>query len=249
MPHTIYVGTTLSKPRLYEFDDKRTLGTVASTESLYRPSLQAIKSCLGYSIAELCVTLFTVAVFVNSALIVISGTAFYVSEGGALSDDLYSLYAVFTRVISPAAGALFAVSLLFSGISAGIVATMAGQVVMEGAFPGVRVSPFARRLGTRCIAVVPALVVAVSVGKEGLSQALVGCNYVLAIGLIFVTFPLVFYTSTGKYMQVVVDDGTRTVNLRNSIVTAGFAYLIWLVVVFMDVATLVLIGLGVEEND
>lgn len=277
MPHAIYVGTSLSRSRLYDFDEKHGFESsrpTASTDSLYRPSLRAIKSCLSYSIAELCVTLFTVAVFVNSALIIISGAAFYKPGGDGVSDDLYDLFHVFSDVIGPAAGVLFAVSLLFSGVSAGIVATMAGQVVrsnsegrvglfvsgvvadadkwtgqvMEGALR-IRVSPFVRRLLTRCVAIVPALVVAVSVGKEGLSQALVACNYVLAIGLIFISFPLVYYTSTSKYMQVPNDEGTGMVSMRNNVVTAGVAYLIWFLVVFMDIATIVLIGLGLTDDD
>lgn len=255
MPHAIYMGTALSRSRLHDVDKKHSLNAggaasdsaMTSTESLYRPSLRAIKSCLSYSIAELCITLFIVAVFVNSALIIIAGASFY-TPGGDISDDIYSLYDLFSSSISPAAGILFAMSLLFSGISAGIVATMAGQVVMEGALQ-IRVSPFVRRLVTRCVAIIPALVVAVSVGQKGLSQTLVACNYVLSIGLIFVTFPLVYYTSRDKYMRVPTDDGTGTVSLRNSMVTTGVAYLIWVLVVFMDVATLVLIGLGLEDDD
>jgi metal iron transporter len=119
---------------------------------------------------------------------------------------------------------------------------------MEGALK-IRITPFVRRLVTRCVAIIPALVVAVSVGKEGLSQALVACNYVLAIGLIFITFPLVYYTNSSKYMQVRSDDGTETVSMRNNVVTAGVAYLIWFVVVFMDIATIVLIGMGLTDDD
>lgn len=127
MPHAIYVGTSQTRSRLRDFDMKHPLEN--SSDGLYRPSLHAIKSCLSYTIAELCVTLFIVAVFVNSALIIISGAAFYEPGGNDMSDDLYDLYEVFADVIGPAAGMLFAVSLLFSGVSAGIIATMAGQVV------------------------------------------------------------------------------------------------------------------------
>lgn len=132
MPHAIYVGTSLSRSRLYSFDEKHSVGgdsPTGSADGLYRPTLRAVKSCLSYSIAELCVTLFIVAVFVNSALIVISGASFYEPGGDGISDDLYDLYDVFSDVIGPAAGILFGVSLLFSGVSAGVVATMAGQVV------------------------------------------------------------------------------------------------------------------------
>ncbi|KAF3765930.1 natural resistance-associated macrophage protein [Cryphonectria parasitica EP155] len=248
MPHTIYLGTALSRSRLYNFDEKHNLiSPSVSSESLYRPSLQAIRSCLSYSVAELCITLGTVAVFTNSALVIISGAAFYGPGSDDLSDDIYSLHDLFSSVIAPAAGTLFAVSLLFSGVSAGIVATMAGQVVMEGALQ-IRVSPFVRRLTTRCVAIIPALVVAVSVGQDGLSQALVACNYILAIGLIFVTFPLVYYTSTARYMSVPSDEGTGLVSMSNNLATTTVAYLIWAAVVFMDLATVVLVGMGIEDD-
>lgn len=218
------------------------------TEGVYQPSLRAIRWCLSYSIAELCLILFTVAVSVNSALIVISGASFY-GPGGEASEDIYSLYDLFSAVISPAAGILLAVSLLFSGVSAGIVATMTGTVVMEGALQ-IQLSPFVRRLATRCVAIIPALIVAVAVGQPGMSQALVACNYILSIGLMVVTFPLVYYTSRDRYMEVPAEDASgAVVSFRNHVVTAGVAYLIVGGVVFMDVATLVLIGLGLQDAD
>ncbi|KAK3386973.1 putative vacuolar transport protein ESP1 [Podospora didyma] len=257
MPHALYVGTSLSRSRLYDFDAKHSLtpqeSPASSSSTLnYRPSLKAIKSCLHWSIAELTVTLFTVAVFVNSALVIISGAAFYNPEPDEddepVSDDLYDLYGLFNDTISPVAGIMFAVSLLFSGISAGIVATMAGQVVMEGAL-NIRLSPFLRRLITRCVAIIPALIIAVSVGQDGLSRALVACNYLLAIALIPITFPLIYYTGRTKMMQVPSDDGTTMVNLKNNILVASIAWLLWLLVVVMDIATVVLAGLGVTAAD
>ncbi|KAK4242159.1 natural resistance-associated macrophage protein-domain-containing protein [Achaetomium macrosporum] len=264
MPHALYVGTALSRARLYDYDAKHSPGVVpspsSSTSSLstYRPSLRAIRSCLRYSIAELSVTLFVVAVFVNSALLIIAGAAFYSPspspDSEEVSDDLYDLYTLFSTAVSPAAAVLFAVSLLFSGVSAGVVSTIAGQIVMEGALD-LRISPFLRRLVTRCVAIVPALVIALAVGRDGLSKALVACNYLLGIALIPITFPLIWYTGRGKCMRVPVDgdgDGamaTGVVDMRNNWLTAGVAWLLWLLVVVMDVATVVLVGLGITEAD
>ncbi|KAK4040578.1 natural resistance-associated macrophage protein-domain-containing protein [Parachaetomium inaequale] len=277
MPHALYVGTALSRSRLHDYDAKHTAisqshSPTASTSTLqgpasYRPSLRAIRACLRYSIAELCVTLFTVAVFVNSALVIIAGTAFYHDPSSAseeeeeVSSDLYTLHALFRTTISPASGTLFATSLLFSGISAGVVSTVAGQIVMEGAL-NLRISPFLRRLLTRCVAIVPALVIALAVGKDGLSRALVACNYLLAIALVPITFPLVWYTGRAGCMSVPVGDGDDgdgdgeggeggevVVDMKNHWVTAGVAWLLWLLVVVMDVATVVLVGLGVTEDD
>ncbi|KAK5660825.1 hypothetical protein OQA88_12195 [Cercophora sp. LCS_1] len=265
MPHALYVGTALSRTRLHDYDSKsdvvvsnNTPETSTETLAPYRPSLGAIKACMGYAIAELTVTLFTVAVFVNSALVIIAGSAFYHASDGdgdgdgddetEISSDLYDLFHLFSETIAPVAGILFAVSLLFSGVSAGIVSTMAGQIVMEGAF-NIRVSPFLRRLITRCVAIIPALIIAVSVGQEGLSKALVACNYLLAIALIPITFPLVFFTGWSKVMKVPGDEGTGMVDLKNGIAVAVIAWLLWVLVVVMDVATIVLVGLGITEDD
>jgi metal iron transporter len=169
---------------------------------IYRPSLSAIKACMSYSIAELCITLFVVAVFVNSAIVIISASAFGDDDADA---DLPGMYALFVSSISQASGTVFALALLFSGISSGIVATLAGQLVCEGALNW-RMSPFLRRLLTRSLAIIPGIIIAGAEGQQGLTAALVGCNVVLSISLIFLTFPLVLYTSSHKYMRVQVED-------------------------------------------
>ncbi len=249
MPHAFYVGTSLSRTRLEDYDVKNGLArpedecsTTNNTIVTYRPSLGAIKSCLSYSVAELCITLFCIAIFVNSALVIIAGSAFYNNpDTDGSIEDLYNL---FSTTISPIAAVLFAVSLLFSGVSAGIVATMAGNIVMEGAL-NIRVSPFLRRLITRCVAIIPAFIIAVSVGEDGLAQALVGCNYVLSIGLVFITFPVIWFTCGNKYMSVTLDDGLGTVSMKNHWFNSICAWLIWLLVMVMDIATIVLLGLGI----
>jgi metal iron transporter len=94
---------------------------------LYKPTLSAIKSCMSMTIAELCITLFIVSIFVNSAILIVAAAS--LSE--AASDaDLPGMYRLFVQTIGQGAGTMFALALLFSGISAGIVATMAGQYVL-----------------------------------------------------------------------------------------------------------------------
>lgn len=254
MPHTFYLGSALSKARLYDYDHKsdiapRTASPASSTEWLaYRPSFGAVKACYNYSIAELCVTLGVVSIFTNSALVVISGAAFYNGDPNtvniASNGDIYDLYNLFRQIVAPAAGVVFAVSLLFSGISAGIAATIAGQVVMEGALR-IRISPFLRRLLTRTIAIIPALIIAVSVGRVGMANALIACNYILSIALLFVSFPLVWYTCFDKYMKIPSEDYTGHISMKNNIVTASVAWLLWLLVAVMDIASVVLAGLGI----
>jgi metal iron transporter len=273
MPHSIYLGSGLVQARMCAFDrsiDKYHEALASNSKysiTLYRPSLSAIKSCLSYSIAELCITLFIVAVFVNSAILIIAAATF---TDDAANADLYGMYDLFVSTISQASGTLFAVGLLFSGIGAGIVATLAGQLVCEGALNW-RMSPFLRRLLTRSLAVIPGIVVAAVGGREGLATALNRCNVVMSVALIFVTFPLVWYTSFHKYMRVRVDDGERpvgvidgildrdteradeqntegTVSLANNWATTVIAFFIWFVIAGMNVALLVFLGLGLSGD-
>lgn len=267
MPHTIYLGTGLAQPRLREFDvrndtyketfpDKHT-----PTRKLYKPSLSAIKACMSYSIAELIITLFVISIFVNSAILIIA--AAFLSEE-AEDADLWGMYNLFQDSISQAAATIFALSLLFSGISAGIVATMAGQMVFEGAFNWT-IRPFYRRLITRSIALIPGIIIAAAKGRNGVTAALNGCNVVLSVALIFLTFPLIWFTSFKKYMSVETEqaasaetlaegdvEGERAVekvSLANNLPTTLAGFLIWFIIAFMNVATLTLLGLGIVEAD
>jgi len=247
MPHALYVGSSISQPRLLDYDTKHHITTYQQGHTpidiFYRPSLRAIKSTLSYATWDLCLTVFVIGLFVNSAPEILSGAAF--SQDGDFT-DLYSLYQLFQTGISQLAATMFAVGFLFSGIAAGIVSTMAGQTVMEGAFQ-IKINPFARRLITRCIAIIPALIVTVSVGQAGLSNALTAVNYILSIGLIFVTLPVVWYVTHDKYMSVPNDEGTGDVSFKLGLVGLFFAWFIWGIVIITDVATIVLLGLGLTD--
>jgi metal iron transporter len=247
MPHALYVGSAIAQPRLLEYDTKYHITTFqqgqAPIDVFYRPSLRAIKSTLRYATWELCLTIFVIGLFVNSAPEIYAAAAF--SQEGDFT-DLYDLYSLFQTDINQLAATMFAVAFLFSGIAAGIVSTMAGQVVVEGAFQ-IKINPFARRLITRCIAIIPALIVCVSVGEEGISKALTAVNYVLAIGLIFVLLPVVWYVTHDKYMGVPNDEGTETVSLKLGLTGTIFAWAVWALVIVTDVATIVLLGLGLSD--
>lgn len=105
---------------------------------LYRPSLSAVKSCMKYSIAELCITLFVVAIFVNSSILIIAASS--LSEA-AQDADLFGMYNLFVSSISQVAGTMFGFALLFSGISAGIVAPWQGNLSLRVPSIG-RYAPF-----------------------------------------------------------------------------------------------------------
>lgn len=275
MPHALYLGSGLVQARMRDFDHAYLTyhSTLPSQNCkfaipLYRPTLSAISSCMSWSIVELCITLFIVTVFVNAAILIVAASRFY---SNSIEATLPGMYDLFVTTIGHASGTIFALSLLFSGLSSGIVATMAGQLVCEGALNW-RIHPFLRRLLTRCIACIPALIIAASTGQGGLAAALNACNVVLSVALIFLTFPLIWYTSCHRYMRVDVDDGRErvgvvggilsydvardleareegTVSLANNWGTTVGAFFIWGVIFFLNVALLTLLALGMGGEE
>ncbi|KAF5642415.1 manganese transporter [Fusarium tjaetaba] len=269
MPHSLYLGSGIVQPRLREYDVKRGLvpprpspsstGNQVSEKTYYIPSLEAIQSSLKTSIAELAIALFTFALFVNSAILIVAGASLYGNQD-AVDADIFSIHDLLASSISPAAGILFALALLLSGITAGIVCTIAGQVVSEGAL-NVKMRPWLRRLMTRSISITPSIIIAGAVGRSGLNAALNGSQVALSIVLPFVTAPLIYFTSRNKFMTVrsgparlhvegqsTLMTGQRNdeddVKMRNAWYTTAIAVVIWLIIAIMNVANLVLLGKG-----
>lgn len=256
MPHSLYLGSGIVQPRLRHFDINA--GIYATRENLnsdrkpiYRPSIAAIRSCLTYSTVEVGLSLVTFALFVNSAILVVAGASLS-SNTDAEDADLFGIYRLLSKTLAPAAGTIFALALLMSGTSAGIVATMAGQMLSEGALNWT-IAPWLRRLLTRAISITPSIIIAAAVGKKGLSDALNGTQVALSVVLPFVSAPLIYFTCRNKYMVVAgsevtgsedEDQAVETVKMRNHWLVSIFAVLIWLVVAIMNVALLVLVGLG-----
>ncbi|RFU77178.1 transporter smf2 [Trichoderma arundinaceum] len=268
MPHSLYLGSGIVKPRLREYDQKHGLmpqepvSAASSTidesydKILYIPSLAAIKHSLKYSITELALSLFTFALFVNSAILIVAGASLY-GNPDALTADIFGIHRLLSSSISSGAGTIFALALLLSGISAGIVCTIAGQMVSEGALRW-KVKPWLRRLITRSISITPSIIIAGAVGQKGLDTALNASQVVLSTVLPFVTFPLIYFTARTRYMmvqpggarlhvesredgQAIVSTGT---DMSNGWVLIIISALVWLLIAVMNVANLVLLGLG-----
>ncbi|KAF6803145.1 transporter protein smf2 [Colletotrichum musicola] len=268
MPHSLYLGSGIVQPRLREYDAKHNLmpsgmdgadyGSI--DKGYYVPSIKAVKHSLRVSIAELSISLFTFALFVNSAILIVAGVALY-GNTDASEADIFSIHELLTASISPAAGTIFALALLLSGISAGVVCTIAGQMVSEGSLNW-KMRPWLRRLLTRSISIVPSVVIAGAVGRRGVSQALDASQVVLSVVLPFITAPLIYFTCRNKYMTIrtggarfrtVSDDESSPlttgragddVKMANSWYTAALAVLIWLIMAVMNVSNLVLLGRG-----
>lgn len=207
MPHSLFLGSALVQPRLREFDIKNKFLVEDKAKSndenyySYKPSYKAIKYSYKYSIIELAVTLFTFALFVNSAILIVSGSLLYVNGETNVDADLYSIYDLLSSSIAPAIGTLFMCALLASGQSAGIVCTMAGQIVCEGHIKW-SLTPWIRRIVTRLISIIPCLIVSLCIGKSGLSKALNASQVVLSILLPFLVAPLIYFTSYKKFMKI-----------------------------------------------
>ena len=257
MPHSIYLGSGIVQPRLRDFD--RRAGNFVPPDHedrndekiFYKPSLGAIKSCLTYSTTEVALSLFTFALFVNSAILITAGASLS-SDSAAEDADLFGIHDLLAKTIAPVAGTMFALALLLSGTSAGIVCTIAGQMLSEGALNW-KVAPWLRRLITRAISITPSIIIAGAVGKDGLSAALEGTQVALSVALPFVSAPLIYFTCRNKYMIVGgtqpignedFDDEAEPVKMRNHWIVSGFAGAIWLVIAIMNVSLLVLVGMG-----
>lgn len=232
MPHSLYLGSSIVKPRLNEYDYKR-YGKVED-----RPSLKAIKYCLNYSYAELIISLIVVATFINSAILIVAGATLF-GKPEATDADLVSIYNLLVQYISPAAGLIFALAMIFSGQSAGIICTIAGQIVSEG-FLEWSLSPWATRLCTRLIAIVPCLFVTMTMGERGISDVLNFSQVVLSLILPIVSAPLIYFTANRKIMTVpdVYNDHedeqtplnmnkSKSVDFTNSTSLTVIAVIIW----------------------
>src|SRR5436853_6259252 len=99
----------------------------------------------------------------------------------------------------PVASALFAIALLASGQNSTLTGTLAGQIVMEG-FLNLRLRPWLRRLITRLIAIVPAVICTALYGEKGTNDLLVFSQVILSLQLSFAVIPLIVFTSSRRKM-------------------------------------------------
>jgi len=97
------------------------------------------------------------------------------------------------------ASVVFAVALLASGQNSTLTGTLAGQIVMEG-FLNIRLRPWLRRLITRLIAIIPAVIVTMMYGESGTAKLLVFSQVVLSMQLSFAVIPLILFTSSRAKM-------------------------------------------------
>ncbi|OJA18838.1 hypothetical protein AZE42_00814 [Rhizopogon vesiculosus] len=163
-------------------------------------SMDFIRSHLGHGTADVILSLLGLAVPINSAILILSATMFY-TPGNMSSIGLYNMHSLMLQNLGKGAAFLFALSLVCSGQTASVTATLAGQIVSEG-FILWKISPFIRRLLTRLISLIPSMIVAISSGESGINALLIASQVALSVVLPFVAFPLIYLTSSKTVMAV-----------------------------------------------
>jgi manganese transport protein len=139
------------------------------------------------------------ALFINAAILMMAAAVFHTSGHQEVAEigDAYKLLSPLLG--TKAASILFAVALLCSGQNATLTGTLAGQIVMEG-FINIRLRPWLRRLVTRLIAIVPAVIVIILYGDRGTGPLIILSQVVLSLQLSFAVFPLVMFTGDRRKM-------------------------------------------------
>jgi len=184
MPHNLYLHSSIVQTRKYE----------QNTEG----KAEAVKFATIDSSAAL-----MFALFINAAILVVSAATFHTRGEHSIAEiqDAYQLLSPMLGV--PLASALFAIALLASGQNSTLTGTLAGQIVMEG-FLNIRLRPWLRRLITRLIAIVPAVICTAFYGESGTARLLVLSQVILSMQLSFAVIPLVLFTGNrGKMGEFV----------------------------------------------
>jgi len=163
------------------------------------------------------------ALFINAAILVLGAAAFH-TRGLSEVADIAEAYKLLSPVLGASfASALFALALLASGQNSTLTGTLAGQIVMEG-FLEIRVKPWVRRLITRAIAILPAVLVIGIAGEGKLTSLLILSQVVLSFQLPFAVIPLVQFTSERRKMGEFV----------NSRATIAVAWLVSAMILFFN---------------
>ena len=134
------------------------------------------------------------AFFINAAILVLAAKAFH-GTGHQDVADIRDAYQLLSPVLGASlASILFAVALLASGQNSTLTGTLAGQIVMEG-FLHIHLAPWLRRLVTRLLAIIPAVIVITYWGEQYVGNLLILSQVVLSLQLPFAVLPLVLFTS------------------------------------------------------
>jgi manganese transport protein len=180
MPHNLYLHSSIIQTRKYQ------------------DTAESKREAIRFATIDSTVALMF-ALFLNGAILVMAAATFHTTGHQDVADisDAYLLLAPLLG--TSLASTLFALALLFSGQNSTLTGTLAGQIVMEG-FLNIRLRPWLRRLITRLIAIIPALLTVYFYGERGTGALLILSQVVLSLQLPFAVFPLVQFTADRRKM-------------------------------------------------
>jgi manganese transport protein len=180
MPHNLYLHSSIVQTRKVLPDD------ASKQEAIRFATLDSTVALL-------------FAFFINAAILILAAATFH-NTGHQEVADIGDAYRLLTPLLGTTmASTLFAVALLASGQNSTITGTLAGQIVMEG-FLNIRLPAWLRRLITRLIAIVPAIIVTAMYGERGAGGLLILSQVILSLQLSFAVVPLVLFTSQRSKM-------------------------------------------------
>jgi len=208
MPHNLYLHSALVQTRKIDRTDA------------------GIRQAIKFNRVDTTIAL-NLAFLVNAAILVVAASVFFTTGNSDVAEikDAHRLLPQFLGDLAPI---LFAVALIAAGQSSTITGTLAGQIIMEG-YLSLRINPILRRLITRLVAIVPALIVIIIYGEENVDALLILSQVILSLQLGFAIIPLIHFVSDKKTM------GKFAINIAQKIA----AWLIASVLVYLNLKMLV----------
>lgn len=180
MPHNLYLHSSIVQTRRY-----------AETKD-------GKKEAIRFATIDSTIAL-SVALFVNAAILILAAAVFFTNGLNEIAaiEDAYKLLSPLVGV--GIASTLFAIALLAAGQNSTVTGTLAGQIIMEG-FINLRIKPWVRRIITRLLAIIPAVIFIGLYGANAATELLIFSQVVLSLQLSFAVFPLLMFTSDKKIM-------------------------------------------------
>ena len=180
MPHNLYLHSALVQTRKIRKDKK------------------GIKEALKFSFIDSTIAL-NIAFLINAAILILAATVFF-KTGRTDVGEIKQAHQLLSPMLgSTFASTLFAIALIASGQSSTVTGTLAGQIVMEG-YLRLRINPLMRRLITRLLAIIPAIIVIAIFGEDRVDSLLIFSQVILSLQLGFAVIPLIHFTSDKKTM-------------------------------------------------
>ena len=177
MPHNLYLHSALVQ--------SRAIG----------PDRESKAQACKYNLIDSALAL-NVALFVNAAILILSAAVFHGKAAVASIEEAHRLLPGFLGAAAPI---LFGIALLCAGQSSTLTGTLAGQIIMEG-YLDLRIAPWLRRLITRSLALIPAVLTIALAGEESTQHLLILSQVILSLQLSFAVIPLIHFTSNRRNM-------------------------------------------------